>query len=105
MVKCAGTTGHGSMMFKDTAGEKLSYMISKFMSFREAEIQKLVTNPEWEIGNVTSVNLTMLEGGVQNNVVPPVLSATFDVRIAIDVDHTEFEEMVIFCMKSQGLFD
>lgn len=82
------------MMFKDTAGEKLSYVISKFMAFRQAEIQKLANNPEWEIGNVTSVNLTMVEGGVQMNVVPPVLSATFDVRISCDVDHVEFEDMV-----------
>lgn len=93
------------MMFKNTAGEKLSYMISKFMSFREAEAQKLVTNPEWEIGNVTSVNLTMLEGGVQNNVVPPELSATFDIRIAVDVDHAEFEEMVTIYTKSQSQFN
>lgn len=64
------------------------------MDYRQNEVLKLENNPELNIGNVTSVNLTILNGGVQSNVIPPLLTAVFDVRLAIDVDHTTFEAMV-----------
>lgn len=35
---------------------------------------------------MTSVNLTILEGGVAYNVVPATMSASFDFRVAPDVD-------------------
>lgn len=35
---------------------------------------------------MTSVNLTKLEGGVAFNVVPATMSASFDIRVAPDVD-------------------
>lgn len=35
---------------------------------------------------MTSVNLTKLEGGVAYNVVPATMSASFDFRVAPDVD-------------------
>lgn len=44
--------------------------------------------------NVTSINLTMLKGGVANNVIPAELSATFDIRISINDDVDEFEQKV-----------
>lgn len=37
---------------------------------------------------------TMLNGGSQANVVPPSLSATFDIRFANDVDLDEFDKKV-----------
>lgn len=94
--KCSGTTGHGSLLHKNTAGEKLRYLIDKLMDLREHEVKRLENNPELNIGDVTTVNLTIVKGGVQTNVVPPLLTVAFDVRIAIDVDHTEFEANVKF---------
>lgn len=35
---------------------------------------------------MTSVNMTKLEGGVAYNVVPATMSASFDFRVAPDVD-------------------
>lgn len=35
---------------------------------------------------MTSVNLTKLEGGMAYNVVPATMSASFDFRVAPDVD-------------------
>lgn len=46
--------------------------------------------------DVTTVNLTILGGGVLSNVVPERMTATYDVRIACDVDLVAFEEMVSF---------
>lgn len=60
-----GPAGHGSMLLKKTAGEKLSGIIDKFMNFRKGEAAKLENNPEIDIGDVTTVNLTMVWGGTQ----------------------------------------
>lgn len=92
---CHGTTGHGSLLLENTAGEKLRHILDRMMNFRAEQQKILKNNPEFSIGDVTTVNLTIINGGVQSNVVPPSLTALFDVRIAVDVDHDAFEEMVI----------
>ncbi|KAG4068365.1 hypothetical protein HA402_007885 [Bradysia odoriphaga] len=91
---CNGTAGHGSLLLKNTSGEKVNYILNKMTEFRSREAKKLDENPDLTIGDVTTVNLTMIEGGVQSNVVPPVMSITFDVRMAIDRSQEEFEAML-----------
>lgn len=95
LVTCRAPPGHG-MLFTSgsdcTAGEKLRYIINKFMEFREGEHEK-VKNGAW-IGDVTTVNLTQIQGGVQGNVLPESLSVTFDIRVACDVDLDEFHSMI-----------
>lgn len=64
---------------------------------------------------VTAINLTMMKGGMQENVVPAEMSLTFDIRLAIDVDHDAFEQQVrdkiakiphfSFIYKSAALFN
>lgn len=92
--KCSGTSGHGSLMLENTAAEKLQYLLNKFLDFRTAEKRKLEKNSELTLGDVTTVNLTILEGGVQYNLVPPTFTLTFDIRISIDLKHSVFEEMI-----------
>ncbi|KAH8241931.1 hypothetical protein KR038_000775, partial [Drosophila bunnanda] len=87
----SGTAGHGSLLLPNTAGEKLNYIVGKMMGFRKLQVQRLQNNPELVIGDVTTINLTRLDGGVQSNVVPPLLTVCFDCRLALDVDHQEFE--------------
>lgn len=100
---CNGTAGHGSLLLKNTCGEKVNYILNKMTEFRSREAKKLEENPNLTIGDVTTVNLTMLEGGVQSNVVPPVMSITFDVRIAIDRPQDEFEAMLYrLCVEAGG---
>lgn len=91
---CHGTTGHGSLLHENTAGEKMRTILDHMMDYRNEQKEKLKSNPEFTIGDVTTVNLTILSGGVQSNVVPSTLTALFDCRLAVDVDHNEFEEMV-----------
>ncbi|GAB1867575.1 N-acyl-aliphatic-L-amino acid amidohydrolase [Camponotus japonicus] len=93
-VNCAGTTGHGSIMLNNTAGEKLRVIINRFMEFREVEKAKLETPLDIKLGEVTSINLTKISGGVQNNVIPAELKATFDIRITPSVDHEELEATI-----------
>jgi len=66
---------------KNTAAEKIHKIINKMLGLREKEKARLKSNPELELGDVTSVNMTMLGGGLQANVVPPELSVVFDIRI------------------------
>lgn len=110
------------MLFKNTPGEKIHYIADKLMSLRKNEVAKLENNPEVDLGDVTSINMTLLKGGAQGNstknnvflfilalihvqfvhfssnilgnVVPPELSITFDIRIANDIKLDEFEKTV-----------
>ncbi|XP_075156647.1 aminoacylase-1B [Haematobia irritans] len=89
-----GNAGHGSLLHKNTAGEKITYILHKMMSMREQQVRRLENNPELTIGDVTTINLTQIRGGVQSNVVPPQMVLGFDVRLALDVDHKEFEDQL-----------
>ena len=64
--------------------------------YRESQRKLLdvVGHTIFTLGNVTSVNLTMINGGVQENFVPSTITLMYDFRLAIDVDHVELEAMV-----------
>lgn len=68
--KCRGTPGHGSLLVKGNVGVKVLFLVDKFMDMRKHEEVGLDTNPGLCVGDVTSVNLEMMEGGLQANVVP-----------------------------------
>ncbi|XP_026739876.1 aminoacylase-1-like [Trichoplusia ni] len=92
-VSCPGQPGHGSLLTSNTAGERLHHIISQFMGFRAQEKKKVEEDGVW-IGDVTTINLTQISGGVQINVLPDNLTVSFDIRIAPQVDHDEFEAML-----------
>lgn len=100
---CEGPAGHGSIMKENTAGEKAQYMLNKFMELRKSEMQKLKDNPELNSGDVTAINLTMMKGGLQTNVVPSEMSLTFDMRLALDVNHDAFKQQIKqWCIEAGG---
>lgn len=88
-----GESGHASLLFDDTPGEKLNYVVGKLTEYREQEKRKW-KDLKLPYGNVTSINLTILKGGVQNNVIPAEMSATFDIRVSVNTDLDEFEKQV-----------
>ncbi|XP_020817680.1 aminoacylase-1-like [Drosophila serrata] len=90
-LKFSGSSGHGSLLLENTPGEKFQYVLEKLLQFRDSQVQRLANDPSLDIGDVTTVNLTQLSGGVQSNVVPPQLDAVFDIRIAITQDVNELE--------------
>ncbi|KAH8318165.1 hypothetical protein KR074_011686 [Drosophila pseudoananassae] len=99
----SGTAGHGSLLLPNTAGEKLNYIVSKMMEMRKSQLQRLENDPDLVIGDVTTINLTRVSGGVQSNVVPPLLVVCFDCRLALDVDHVEFEaKLQQWCEEAGG---
>lgn len=63
------------------------------MNWREFEKTKL-KNSNLRQGDVSTINLTMINGGCQSNVVPSELSVTFDVRLAIEIDLQKMKEIV-----------
>jgi aminoacylase len=81
------------LLLKNTAGEKVRNLLDRFIDYRNTQVKRLNDNPELTIGDVTTVNVTILEGGVQSNVIPPQYKVTVDMRLALDVDHKEFEAM------------
>ncbi|KAI2529920.1 aminoacylase 1 [Homo sapiens] len=93
-VTSTGRPGHASRFMEDTAAEKLHKVVNSILAFREKEWQRLQSNPHLKEGSVTSVNLTKLEGGVAYNVIPATMSASFDFRVAPDVDFKAFEEQL-----------
>lgn len=62
------------------------------MDYRSSELSKITG--ESNMGNVTNVNLTMINGGVQTNVVPAYIKLVFDIRLAVGLDQDGFLAMV-----------
>jgi len=94
-VRCPGPPGHGSQFLPNTAGEKLRTVINNFMTYRDEQKHKLdKSNGALQLGDVTTVNLTIINGGVQFNVVPAELTACFDIRITPTQNLKEFEGMI-----------
>ena len=98
-VEARGKTGHGSRFVQNTAIPKLLRVLSKIQAFRAAEEAKLSSHGcscGRQLGEVTSINITMLEAGVKTtvdeetgiqnyafNVIPEVARAGFDTRVRI----------------------
>ncbi|XP_049834163.1 aminoacylase-1-like [Schistocerca gregaria] len=93
-VRCRGFTGHGSMLVPGTPGEKLRIVLDRFMDFRQEELDKLQQDPNLWMADVTSTNLTVVEGGSALNVIPPEMSAVFDLRINPLMDFDKLEEKI-----------
>uniref|UniRef100_A0A8C0HBY9 N-acyl-aliphatic-L-amino acid amidohydrolase n=1 Tax=Chelonoidis abingdonii TaxID=106734 RepID=A0A8C0HBY9_CHEAB len=88
-VKCEGNPGHGSQFIENTAAEKLVREVALFWG-------------HLTLGDVTSINMTMLSGGVSFNVVPSELSAAFDIRIPPTVNLQAFEEQLTVWCRAAG---
>ncbi|GLH01414.1 Aminoacylase-1 [Gryllus bimaculatus] len=90
---CRGNPGHGSMLMDNPAAQRVRVILDRLLDYRESEKARL-KHPLMDQGKVTCVNVTMLQGGVQNNVVPPEITIVADVRISPEKDHDEFVKMV-----------
>eukprot|EP00466_Bigelowiella_natans_P003083 jgi/Bigna1/131097/aug1.13_g5805 len=103
-IRAKGPTGHGSRFIKGTAMEKLIRSINCLLKFREEQHTKLHEgcrhSQALKLGDVATVNLTCLEGGVKINgkyslnVVPTDAMAGFDIRLPPTLPLDDFEEML-----------
>ncbi|KAK5605361.1 Aminoacylase-1A [Crenichthys baileyi] len=101
-VRCPGSPGHGSRFVENTAAEKLRQVINFFLDFREKEKHRLNTSECFTLGDVTTVNLTMVGGGVAYNVIPAEMDVSFDLRIPPTVNLQEFEKQIKRWCKDAG---
>ncbi|XP_068630361.1 aminoacylase-1-like [Battus philenor] len=99
-IICKGTPGHGALLSSTGAGDKISFIISKLMELKQRELHKYKNGAP--LGEVTTINLTKLEGGVQVNVLPEELIASFDIRISPKEDHQALEDMILGWCREAG---
>lgn len=87
-VVVKGNTGHGSRLIENTAAEKAQFVINEMLNYRAQEKARLeqsqATDKPLQLGNITTINLTKMSGGVQLNVVPDQYTIGFDCRIRAD---------------------
>ncbi|OMH81727.1 Aminoacylase-1A [Zancudomyces culisetae] len=85
-----GDTGHGSQFIQNTAISRIMNINNALLAFRDEEEKKLISqyggSSQSTLGNVTTINLNVIGGGVQHNVVPENFSSVFDVRVSPNTD-------------------
>lgn len=64
------------------------------MLFRASQVKRLEQDPKLETADVTTINLTKLNGGIQSNIVPPLIEATFDMRVSISENLVALEKQI-----------
>lgn len=74
--------------------------MQKMYEFRKTQVEKMEKDPTLEEGDITSVNLTIVNGGVLRNVVPAEITAMFDIRLVPDFDLRAFEKQVCFALNT-----
>lgn len=101
-IMCPGSPGHGSRFLENNAALKAQYIINKLLDYRAKEKARLESDPNLTLGDVTTVNLNIMSGGVQTNVVPDKFELTFDIRITPTTNIAEFEKMIRDWMAEAG---
>lgn len=101
-ITCPGSPGHGSKFLENNAALKAQYMINKLLEYRAKEKARLESDPNLTLGDVTTVNLNIMNGGVQTNVIPDKFDLTFDIRITPTTNLEQFEKMIRDWMAEAG---
>mmetsp|Transcript_18959 Transcript_18959/g.46551 ORF Transcript_18959/g.46551 Transcript_18959/m.46551 type:complete len:444 (-) Transcript_18959:135-1466(-) len=113
-IRARGPTGHGSRFIDGTAMEKLIKVINSLLDFREEQRKKLHEGcrhaQALKLGDVATLNLTMLEGGVKGdngkfalNVIPTEACAGFDIRLPPTLPLDKFEDMLKEWTRQEGV--
>lgn len=106
-LHASGNVGHASRFIKDQAVMKINRVVNKFLEFRAIQEAKFEGHGckhgvAHKLGDVTTVNCTMLNAGVTTdhgktyalNCIPSTAEAGFDLRIPPTVDLDEMYKMV-----------
>ncbi|KAI8816923.1 uncharacterized protein EV422DRAFT_571226 [Fimicolochytrium jonesii] len=98
-ITAKGKAGHGSQFLEPSATVRLLKVLNRFLAFRDSESNRLkhgrtAKSVPFQLGDVTTTNITILKAGVQHNVVPETASAGIDIRVAPTVDLNAFKEMI-----------
>ncbi|EFA81878.1 N-acyl-L-amino-acid amidohydrolase [Heterostelium album PN500] len=113
-ITAEGNTGHGSRFIEGTAVEKLLRTVNKMLQFRQDQFNELHKGHHEcgkKLGDVTTLNLTVLKAGVGEgpfpnysyNVIPTTAEAGFDIRIPPTVNLEKFLEQIREWTSEEGL--
>ncbi|KAE9547093.1 hypothetical protein FO519_009695 [Halicephalobus sp. NKZ332] len=93
-VRISGSPGHGSLFIENDVGTKLKTFLDIVYAFRQEEKERLKnSNGRLTLGDVVTLNVTKIGGGVQVNVVPDEFIIEMDIRIPPGVVRT-FEDTI-----------
>lgn len=107
MIRAEGPAAHASRLVEGAAMDRLVACVNRFLAFRESQRRRLHGHGcehavAAKLGDVVTVNLTALRGGVTGdggktyalNVVPTEAEAGFDIRVPPGVPLDEMEARV-----------
>uniref|UniRef100_A0A0K0D6J2 M20_dimer domain-containing protein n=1 Tax=Angiostrongylus cantonensis TaxID=6313 RepID=A0A0K0D6J2_ANGCA len=77
-------------------------VINSVLSFREQQRSLLKTDSSKRLGDVTTVNITKINGGVQVNVLPEQFIMSLDIRVTPSTDFSEMEAAIASWCKNAG---
>ncbi|CUG86558.1 Hypothetical protein, putative [Bodo saltans] len=91
-LEAVGPVGHASKLIPNTAIDRLSTAIRKLSTIRSENVHRLESDPKLALGDVTTVNITVLHGGTTNdggktfapNVIPSDAFLIADIRVALE---------------------
>ncbi|GFN97463.1 aminoacylase-1-like [Plakobranchus ocellatus] len=93
-ITSRGPPGHASAFIENTAVKKLHNVIGYCLAFRDEQEKLYKANPAAGLGAVTTLNVSVLEGGVQPNVVPASMSAIVDMRLPPTITPSEMKAQI-----------
>ena len=79
-IRAEGQPGHGSKLYDGGAMEKLQGALARIFAFRAAQFDK-VKRGEAAAGEVISINMVSLRGGVPEDVAAPFHAAKFSMNV------------------------
>ncbi|VDM24593.1 unnamed protein product, partial [Hydatigera taeniaeformis] len=88
-----GKSGHGSRFIEDTAVEKLHRLMGRLLAYRESEKKKLeeMKGNDLALGSVVTLNINVIRGGIEANIVPSEIEVQVDFRLPPTIDFDAFE--------------
>jgi len=101
-ITCRGNPGHGSRFIENTAVEKVRKLMNQIQEYRESQKSALDDNSCMKLGDVTTCNINMINGGVQMNVVPSEFIVGVDIRVALSENLVEFEKRIKKWIENAG---
>ncbi|CAJ0951859.1 unnamed protein product, partial [Mesorhabditis belari] len=80
-VTFVGNPGHVMEFIENTAMEKLNHFLNSALAYRAKWKKTLESDPNLKLGDVPTINLPIVKGGVQANVIPDKFVLEFSIRV------------------------
>ena len=100
-LSAVGPVGHGSKLIPNTAFDRINKAAARLTAMRDANVQRLIDDPRLKLGDVTTINITAINGGTTNDggktfapdVIPANAFLLADIRIALQDTEAVWSEL------------